>query len=154
MRIANACAGGAALAIPHTSLLGKTGCNSPADNAFSAQMAGVEEYKLQIGCSTLPVKGSESFDGDQTPPATERTAPPEQLALNIQWALQVARANQQAKAVENRQQYRQAQQQRAKDEHRVRLLAWVDSGDPILVAEAQQQLGRLVATANRTKGSG
>lgn len=154
MREANACAGGAALAFPHTSLLGTAGCNRPADNAFSAQIAELEEGKTKTGCSTLPVKGSEPFDGDQTPLAPERTAPPEQLVLNIQWALQVARANQQAKAAENRQQYRQAQQQRAKDEHRVRLLAWVDSGDPILEAEARQQLSRMEATAQALAESG
>ncbi|MGI8933988.1 MAG: hypothetical protein ACR2FS_07930 [Phormidesmis sp.] len=74
--------------------------------------------------------------------------------MNIQWALQVARANQQAKAAENRQQYQQAQQQRATDEHRVRLLAWVDSGDPILEAEARRQLSRLEAAAQSLPGSG
>ena len=149
-REAKASAGGATLASSPTSLLGAVGRNKPDDKAFSDQAGLVNSVEMEAGRNTPPAKASELFEGAQRPIEAERTAPPKQLALNIQWALQVVKANQQAQAEENRQRRSQAQQRRSQDEYRAELKAWVESGDPILEAEAERQLDRMA----RASGSG
>ena len=98
-----------------------TGRNTPSDAAFS------------------PVKAVESEQ------PIERTQPPEQLSLNIQWALQVVHSKQRKQVEKNRQQYQKEKQQRARTEHIAQLNQWMDSGDPILVAEAGRQINRIEA---------
>ena len=95
------------------------GRNTPSDAAFS------------------PVEAVESEQ------PIERTQPPEQLSLNIQWALQVVHSKQREQVEKNRQQYQKEKQQRARTEHIAQLNQWMDSGDPILVAEAERQLSRV-----------
>ena len=153
-REAKAGARGAALASSPTSLLGTVGRNKPDDKGFSDQVGLINRAETEAGRNTPSDKASELFEGEPRPIKTERTAPPEQLALNIQWALQVVKANQQAQAEENRKRQQQAQQRRSQDEYRAELQAWVESGDPILEAEARQQLSRMDIAAQSLAGSG
>ena len=153
-REAKASAGGATLASSPTSLLGAVGRNRPSDRDFSDPTGLINSVGMEAGRNTPPAKASELFEGAQRPIEAKRTAPPEQLALNIQWALQVVKANQQAQAEENRQRQQQAQQRRSQDEYRAELKAWVESGDPILEAEARRQLSRMDASAQALARSG
>ncbi len=153
-REGNSCAGGAEFLPTRTSLLVKAGCNTPTDNAFSERATAENEESQQTGCNSLADKASEPKQGSQPPSTVERSTAPEQLALNIKWALKVESANRAAQAEANRQRYERSQQKQSKAEYRAQLEQWADSGDPILVAEAEKQLRRLAATANRTRGSG
>ena len=154
VREAAACAEGAAAASKETSLLGAIACNTPSDKNCSEPISPESEKKGLTACNTPSDKAFELSETEQRPIEPERTAPPEQLVLNIQWALQVAKANQQAKAEENRQRSQQAQQRRSQDAHRAQLLTWVDSGDPILEAEARRQLSRMETAPQSLAGSG
>ncbi|PZO20902.1 MAG: hypothetical protein DCF25_05915 [Leptolyngbya foveolarum] len=153
-REAKASARGATLASSHTSLLGIVGCNRPDDKGFSDLAGQINSVETEAGRNNPPAGASELSEGEQRLLEAEGTAPPEQLVLNIQWALQVVKANQQAQAEENRQRQQQAQQRRSQDAHRAQLLAWVDSGDPILETEARRQLSRMDASAQALVGSG
>ena len=150
----NSCAGGAELLPARTSLLARAGCNTPTDKAFSEQVAAENRTNQQTGCNTPTDKASEPNGGSQEPSKVERSPAPEQMVLNIQWALKVASANRAAQAEENRQRYERSQQKQTRAEYRAQLQQWADSDDPILVAEAQQQLRRLAASAGTTQGSG
>ena len=153
-REAKASAGGATLASSPTSLLGATDCNRPSGKAFSDQTMAENRANQQTGCNSPTDKGSEPNEGSQQRSKAERSPAPEQLVLNIQWALKVMSANRAAQAEENRQRYERNQQKQTRAEYRAQLQRWSDSGDPILVAEAQQQLRRLAASAGTTQGSG
>ena len=151
-REGNSCAEGAKLLPARTSLLATAGCNTPTDKAFSEQEKTENGENQQTGCNTPASEASEPIEGSQQRSTAERSPAPEQLVLNIQWALKVASANRAEQAEENRQQYERSQQQQSAAEYRAQLEQWADSGDPILVAEAEQQLRRLAATS--TRGSG
>ncbi|MGC1306276.1 MAG: hypothetical protein WA885_03535 [Phormidesmis sp.] len=153
-REAKASAKGATLASSPTSLLGAIGCNKPVNKAFSDQAELINRAETEAGRNTPPAKASRLSENTQHPTEAERTAPPEQLVLNIQWALQVVKANQQAQAEENRMRQQQAQQRRSQDEYRAELQAWVKSGDPILEAEARRQLSKMATSAQSLAGSG
>ena len=150
----NSGAGGAELLPARPSLLAKAGCNTPIDKAFSEQVAAKNRGNQQTGCNTPTDKASEPNEGGQARSKAERSPAPEQMVLNIQWALKVASANRAAQAEENRQRCEQSQQKQTRAEYRAQLQQWADSGDPILVAEAQQQLRRLAASVGTTQGSG
>ena len=149
-----ACAGGAAASEEGTSLLHPTVRNKPDDNGSSDSVL-LESDQKQVSARNLPSDAALSpVEATQETQAIERTPPPEQLALNIQWALQVARSKQRAQSEENQQLYRQEKRRRSQAEYVARLQQWVDSGDPILMAEARQQLARLAASTGTTQGSG
>ena len=132
------------------SLLGPTGCKTPDDAALSGS-TGVESGLNQAaGCKTPDDKALSPVEVASSSQEIERTPPPEQLVLNIQGALQLLREKQQAQAEMNQQQYREQKRQRARAERIARLQAWLDSGDPILVAEARHQLQRIEPLAAGT----
>ena len=153
-RDGNPCAGGAKLPSARTSLLARPGCNTADSNAFSLRPEVIQSTNQQVGRNTADSKTSEQNNATQGHSVTERTAPPKQLALNIQWALQVAKANQQERADQNRQRYERQQHLRSTETHRAQLRVWMDSGDAILVAEAEQQIRRLDAAAHNIVDSG
>ncbi|MGB3790169.1 MAG: hypothetical protein WA949_19325 [Phormidesmis sp.] len=132
------------------SLLGPIGCKTPDDAALSGS-TGVESGLNQAaGCKTPDDKALSPVEVASSSQEIERTPPPEQLVLNIQGALQLLREKQQAQAEMNQQQYREQKRQRARAERIARLQAWLDSGDPILVAEARHQLQRIEPLAAGT----
>ena len=141
---------GAAATSDGPSLLGPTGCKKPNDKALSDQTGSESSPKQEAGCkrpsdaALSPVEVARSYQ------QVEGTPPPEQLVLNIQGALQILRAKQQERAEANQQQYRQQKRQRAQAEHVARLQAWLDSGDPVLMAEARHQLQRIEQQAAGT----
>ena len=149
-----ACAVGASASEEGTSLLGPTVRNEPTDNGSSDSLSPENEQK-QVSARNEPTDAALSpVEASKEVQTVERSHPPEQLALNIQWALQVARSKQRSQTQENQQRYRQEKRQRSQAEYVAELQQWMDSGDPILMAEARQQLGRLAASAGTTQGSG
>ena len=148
----NSCAEGAELLPARTSLLVTAGCNAPTDKGYSEQEKTENRESRQTGCNTPTGEASERIKGSQQRSKAERSPAPEQLVLSIQWALKVASVNRAAQAEENRQRYERSQQKQSKAEYREQLQQWADSGDPILVAEAEQQLRRLAATSARGSG--
>jgi hypothetical protein len=146
----NDCAGGASIPPSRTSLLGSIGWNKPQDKAYSSIEKGELELNLAAGWNnSLAISTSSQgiaplpdfTSDDSAPPA--RTTPPRQMVLDIQSALLAAQEAQRAK-VEARKQWQQLNgHKQATAEHVARLQDWVDSGDPILMAEALKQLGRI-----------
>ena len=152
VRAGTACTEGAAVPAKGTSLLGAADCNEPNDNGSSDSVTKESAQLLAAGCNEPNDAASSHSEAIESTQQVERTAPPKQLSLNIQWALKVASANRAAQAEANRQRYERTQQKQSVAEHRAQLQQWADSGDPILVAEADRQLRRLAATS--TRGSG
>ena len=138
-----ACAVGAAATSDGTSLLGPTGCKRPDDKALSNQTGSESDPKQETGCKRPSDAALSPVEVARSAQQVEGTPPPEQLVLNIQGALQLLRAKQEEQAAANQQQYRQQKQQRARAEHVARLHEWLDSGDPVLMAEARHQLQRI-----------
>ena len=145
-----ACAEGAAASSQETSLLGANGRNTPSDAASSDPVDSENVQNQEAGRNTPSDAAFSPIEADQSEQPIERTQPPEQLSLNIQWALQVVHSRQREQIEKNRQQYQKEKQQRARTEHITQLNQWIDSGDPILVAEARRQLDRI----GRAAGSG
>lgn len=145
-----ACAGGAAASKKGTSLLGATACNVPFDKGSSSSNDLESERKQSAVCNVPSDKGSSPIETKQSESEVERTSPPKQLALNIQWALQVARSKQQEQVEANQRQYRQNKRQRSQAEFVAQVHEWIGSGDPVLVAEAEQILEKM----GRAAGSG
>ena len=139
----SACAGGAADSSQESSLLGGDGRNTPSDNASSNPIEA-ESGQNQGAGRNIPSDAAFSLiEAVESEQPIERTQPPEQLSLNIQWALQVVHSKQREQVEKNRQQYQKEKQQRARTKHIAQLNQWMDSGDPILVAEAERQLSRV-----------
>ena len=144
-----ACTVGAAASSKATSLLGGAGRNKPTGEA-SGNQNEVENGQNRItGCNFSRPLGSEPIETVQGSPFVERTAPPQQLVLEVHQALQRARAVQQAQREQNRQQYEQEKRQKAQAAYEAKLQNWLASGDPILVAEAEQVLSRRAQTSSR-----
>jgi hypothetical protein len=146
----NDCAGGASIPPSRTSLLGAIGWNKPQGEAYSSIEKGEIEIDLEAGWNnsvaiSKPSQGiapqPDFTSNDSAPPV--RTTPPRQLILDIQSALLAAQAAQRAKAEASQQWQQLNGHKAAMAEHVARLKEWVDSGDPILMAEALQQLGRI-----------
>jgi hypothetical protein len=138
----NDCAGGASIPPSRTSLLGAIGWNTPSDNALSPLGQGQKAANAEAGWNTSADGAAQQTKSQAEFSEPVRTAPPQQLVLAIQRALAAARAAQQAE----RDRYQRQQsngQSRATVEHLARLRDWVDSGDPILRAEALQQLSKM-----------
>ena len=148
-----ACAVGAAASEKVTSLLGSTARNKPYDRGSSDSVCHENDQKYETA-RNLPSDGALSVVEAAAESVVERSPAPKQLALNIQWALEVVQRNQQAQIEAKQQQYQQQQQRQRRTEYEARLRQWVDSGDPVLVAEAQQILSRLASSAGTTQGSG
>ncbi|MGB3768521.1 MAG: hypothetical protein WA947_18335 [Phormidesmis sp.] len=148
------CAVGAAASKKVTSLLGATARNEPSDNDHSDSISPESVSKQAIARNEPADAALRPSEPEKETQVVERTPPPKQLALNIQWAIQVARSKQRAQVEKNQQQYRQDRRLRLQAEYIARLQRWADSGDPILVAEAQRQLGRLAESSDATQGSG
>ena len=145
-----ACAVGATAPSKGTSLLGAAGRNKPDGNSPSPQ-GEVDAVQKAVagrngpdGAASSPI---EPLEGVQP---VERTAPPKQLSLDIQWALQIAKSKHRAQVEANQQQYRQQKAERAQAEYVARLHQWRDSGDSVLVAEAERVLGRMAQAARST----
>ena len=137
------CAEGAAAPSGDTSLLEPTARNERSSRASSASDAPKSEANGAIARNERSSKASSAAEAEQRGQTIERTPPPKQLSLNIQWALQIARSKQRAQSDANQQQYQAEKRQRSQAEHVAKLQQWVDSGDPILAGEAQRQLSRL-----------
>ena len=148
------CAVGAAASKKVTSLLGAAARNEPTDNNYSDSISPKSDSNRVIARNVPADAALRPSEPENETQAVERTPPPKQLALNIQWAIQVARSKQRAQVEENQQQYRQDRRLRLQAEYIARLQRWADSGDPILVAEAQRQLGRLAESSDANQGSG
>ncbi|MGC1307834.1 MAG: hypothetical protein WA885_11430 [Phormidesmis sp.] len=74
---------------------------------------------------------------------------PQQLVLDIQATLQRARIADALLKAQQAEKYRQQRQRQAQAVHRAQLEAWLNSGDPVLEAEAQRQLQRLEGQESR-----
>ena len=116
--------------IPLRGPLQQTGRNKPSDAALNAIEAAKRAQQV------------------------ERSAPPEQLSLNIQWALQIARSKYREQVEANKQQYRQERGQQSQAEYKAQIQAWMDSGDPVLVAEAERILGKMAQTSGAHQRGG
>ena len=136
------CTEGASALPESTSLLRAAGRNKPYDRTSSNSGSDKTAQKPVAG-RNKPYDGTSS-DSDAAKDAqqVERTAPPEQLSLNIQWALQIARSKQRAQVEANQRKYRREKKAQARAEHVAKLQRWADSDDPILQAEAVRQLNR------------
>lgn len=137
----------------NTSLLAPTACNVPINTALSASDSAESVQKKVTACNVPADAALSLTETEQTAEVVEHMPPPEQLSLNIQWALQIVRAKQQAQAEANQQQYRAHKRQRLAAAHLAQLQQWQDSGDPILIAEAERQLACLATTENKTRES-
>ena len=149
---------GAILPAYPSNLLGAVGCNplsngrhSPTD--VSNMAVGEGGVRNTVASSEQGVDGLDNVEGNAAAitdngfsiTAKEDQGPPQQLVLDIQATLQRA---QQAEAIlkaQRAEKYRQQRQQQAMAVHRAELEAWLQSGDPVLEAEARQQLRRLEA---------
>lgn len=137
------CAVGAKAPPKSTSLLGATGRNTPNDSGSSQSIDGKSEQLPAVGRNApydAAFSPSEEVEGAQQ---VERTAPPKQLSLNIQWALQIARSRHREQVEVNKQQYKQERGQRSQAEYEAQLQQWIDSGDPVLGAEAGRILRKI-----------
>ena len=135
---------GASIPPSRTSLLGGVGWNTPPDKALSPLVQGQNEVVSETGWNNSENGVDQQAEAKAEPSEPQRTPPPQQLVLDIQRALTAARAAQQAEREQNQRQQQQVNgQSRAAVEHLARLRDWVDSGDPILRAEALKQLQRL-----------
>lgn len=140
----NDCAGGASIPPSRTSLLGGIGCNTPPDKGLSPLEQGQKTADSEAGCNNSEDGVAQQEDSKAESSEPLRTAPPQQLVLDIQRALMATRAAQQTEREANQKRQQQLNgRSRSTDEHVARLREWVDSGDPILRAEALKQLGRL-----------
>ena len=137
------CAVGAVAPSLGTSLLEPSVCNVPSDKASTDPIEPENVQKHAIACNVPPDKAFSSEQEEQSPPEVEGTPPPEQMSLNVQWALQVAQSKQREQVEKNRQQYQKDKRLRNQAKHMEQLREWVDSGDPILVAEAERRLSRM-----------
>ena len=150
----SACAVGASDPSGDTSLLDQDARNIPTDKT-SSDPVNDKTMSKQVIARNVPSDGALSpIEGEQGSQEVEGVPPPKQLSLNIQWALQVAMSKQREATEKNQQQYRQDKRRRSRAEYVAKLHEWMDSGDPILMAEARQQLARLAASAGTTQGSG
>ena len=141
-REASASAVGAADASKNTSLLGTAGCKRPSDNGSSVLVDAKSEALSQAGCNKPSDAASRVVEAAKSAQQVERSAPPKQLSLNIQWAIQIARSKHREQAEANQRQQQEDKRLRSQAEHLAKLQMWIDSGDPILVAEAKRQMGR------------
>ena len=142
-REASTCAVGAEDASKGTSLLGAAGRKSPDSKGSSDDVGPKSEQLQQTGRNKPSDAALSAIEAAKSTQQVERSAPPEQLSLNIQWALQIARSKYREQVEANKQQYRQERGQQSQAEYKAQLQAWMDSGDPVLVAEAQRILGRM-----------
>ena len=135
---------GASIPPCRTSLLGGVGWNTPADKALSPLEQGQNAADSDGGWNNSENGVAQQEESQAESSEPQRTAPPQQLVLDIQRALTAARAAQQAEREQHQRQQQQVNgQSRAAVEHLARLRDWVGSGDPILRAEALKQLGKL-----------
>ncbi len=144
------CAVGASIPPSCTSLLGAIGWNRPQGKAYSSIEQGEIKADSETGWNSSLVISKPAQEiqpqpditsDDSAPPV--RTTPPRQLVLDIQSALLAAQAAQRAKAEASQQWQQLNGHKQAIAEHVARLKDWMDSGDPILMAEARQQLSRI-----------
>ena len=139
---ASASAVGAADASKSTSLLGAAGCKRPNDNGSSDSVDAKSESLSQAGCNKPSDAVSRAIEAAKSTQQVERSAPPKQLSLNIQWAIQIARSKHREQVEANKRHYRAAERQRRQAAHIAKLRQWADSDDPILASEARRQLSR------------
>ncbi|MEA5466971.1 hypothetical protein [Leptothoe sp. PORK10 BA2] len=137
------CAAGAKAPAKDTSLLGAVGCNKPNDKGSSDSVEGKSEQLPAAGCNKPSDAAFSAIEAVRGAQQVERSAPPEQLSLNIQWALQIARSKHREQVEANKKQYRQERGQRSQSEYKAQLQEWINSGDPVLVAEAERVLNRI-----------
>ena len=128
------------------SLLGVAGRNRRGSNGSSSDVGTKSEPLRQTGRNKLSGEAFSAVEAAKSAQQVERSAPPEQLSLNIQWALQIARSKYREQVEANKQQYRQERGQRSQDEYKAQLQEWIGSGDPVLVAEAERVLNRMERT--------
>ena len=134
---------GASIPPSRASLLGGIGCTTPSSKALSPSEQGQNTADSKAGWNSSDEGGIQQGEVAGEVAEPDRTPPPQQLVLDIQRALTAARATQQAERERNQQQMQVSGQSQAAVEHLARLRDWVDSGDPILRAEALKQLERL-----------
>ena len=134
---------GASIPPSRTSLLGGIGWNTPLDKASSSIDQGEKAANPDVGCNNASAGGAQQVESTAQPSEPLRTAPPRQLVLDIQRALTATRAAQQAEREANQKRQMLNGRSRSTDEHLARLHEWVNSGDPILRAEALKQLSRM-----------
>ncbi|PZO51693.1 MAG: hypothetical protein DCF15_14560 [Phormidesmis priestleyi] len=138
-----ACAVGAEASPKDTSLLGGNGRNKPSGKG-SGELTGSESSQKQVVGRNRPSDAAFSpIEAEQNSQPVERTQPPEQLSLNIQWALQVANSKHREQVEANQKQFQIEKRLRSQAEYVTQLHEWVASGDPILIAEAERQLDRM-----------
>ncbi len=134
---------GASIPPSRPSLLGAIGWNTPADKALSPLEQEQNEVVSEAGWNNSENGVAQQTEAKAESSEPQRTPPPQQLVLDIQRVLTAARAVQQAEREQNHRQQQTNGRSQAAIEHLARLHEWVDSGDPILRAEALKQLQRL-----------
>jgi hypothetical protein len=139
----NDCARGASIPPSRTSLLRPVGWNRPDSKGYSSLGEVKNDADLEAGWNdSLATTPQPALTSEGSAPPV-RTTPPRQLVLDIQSALLAAQAAQRAKAEASQHWQQLNGHKQATAEHIARLQGWVDSGDPILMAEARQQLDRI-----------
>ncbi|MEM9947125.1 MAG: hypothetical protein AAF810_13790 [Cyanobacteria bacterium P01_D01_bin.36] len=144
------CAVGAEASSKDTSLLGAAGCNEPNGKGSSDSVDEKSEQLPATGCNTPDDAALSPVEAVESTQPMERAAPPKQLSLNIQWALQIARSKHREQVAANKRQYRLERGQQSHAQYQAQLQDWMDSGDPVLVAEAKRVLGRMARASGKT----
>ena len=144
------CAVGAEAPSKDTSLLGAADRNKP-NGKDSSDSDCEKRTSLPEAGRNRPADAAFSLSETvERAQQVERTAPPKQLSLNIQWALQIARSKHREQVEVNKQQYRQERGQQSQAEYQAQLQDWMDSGDPVLIAEAKRVLDRMAQASRAT----
>ena len=117
--------------------------NIPTDQISSDPVIDETVLKQVIARNVPSDVALSPIEDEQGSQDVEGVPPPKQLSLNVQWALQVAMSKQREATEKNQQQYRQDKQQRAQAQHVAKLHEWMDSGDPVLSAEAERILMKM-----------
>ena len=132
-------------------LLGAVGCNPADDQASELDERAVDAASEQGGwngteLADMPTDVCEDAGADTAAISgtdSEQDGPPQQLVLDIQATLERAKQVEAILKAERAEKYRRQRQQQTRAVHRAQLEAWLQSGDPVLEAEARQQLARL-----------
>ena len=139
------CAGGELITPSPTSLLGEKGCKQPEDKASSSPEQGMGASINDAGCNDLSIAELSVQEGDTGGAEQQRTPPPHAVISAVQLALRAAKAAQllQQQAYRKQQASEMGEPSQSAVAHLEKLHQWVESGDPILMAEALKQLSKI-----------
>ena len=138
-------AGGEPITPSPTSLLGGKGCNLPESEVSSSSEQGDIIDGTEAGCNDLSRSNLSAHKEDTWGVQPKRTPPPQAVVSEIQQALRAAKAAQllQQQAYRRQQANEMGEPNPSAVAHLEKLHQWVESGDPILMAEALTQLSKI-----------